>query len=190
MINPEEKYSKTTIYKIICKDPNIKDVYVGHTTNFTKRKYTHMTYCNKNMDNKLYNCIRENGGWNNWDMVIIETCKFTNQKEARLKEQEYYELLQANLNSIPPYTTKNYFCENYNFTCILNSDLKRHLQTTKHKANNINNENYEKKLMKKVINYHKNLHVTNAIRLIKNVLVYGNIQNFVNHKRMKMKMNI
>ena len=124
MINPEEKYSKTTIYKIICKDPNIKDVYVGHTTNFTNRKYTHMTYCNKNMDNKLYNCIRENGGWNNWDMVIIETCKFTNQKEARLKEQEYYELLQANLNSIPPYTTKNYFCENYNFTCILNSDLK------------------------------------------------------------------
>ena len=31
-------YSKTIIYKIVCKDINIKDCYVGSTTNFTNRK--------------------------------------------------------------------------------------------------------------------------------------------------------
>ena len=31
-------YSKTIIYKIVCNDLNIIDVYVGQTTNFTKKK--------------------------------------------------------------------------------------------------------------------------------------------------------
>ena len=31
-------YSNTIIY---CKDENIKDVYVGHTTDFIGRKYSH-----------------------------------------------------------------------------------------------------------------------------------------------------
>jgi hypothetical protein len=34
-------YSKTIIYKIVCNDLNIKDVYVGHTTNFIKSKALH-----------------------------------------------------------------------------------------------------------------------------------------------------
>ena len=31
-------YSSTIIYKIVCKDLNVKDIYIGHTTNFIKRK--------------------------------------------------------------------------------------------------------------------------------------------------------
>jgi hypothetical protein len=27
-------YSKTIVYKICCKDVDVKDVYVGHTTDF------------------------------------------------------------------------------------------------------------------------------------------------------------
>ena len=44
-------YLKTIIYKIVCKDLNITDFYVGHTTNFIKRKATHKTACN-NINNK------------------------------------------------------------------------------------------------------------------------------------------
>ena len=33
----EIDYSNTIIYKIVCKDPLIKDVYVGHTTNFVQQ---------------------------------------------------------------------------------------------------------------------------------------------------------
>ena len=32
-------YSNTIIYKIYCKNEMVTDIYVGHTTNFTKRKY-------------------------------------------------------------------------------------------------------------------------------------------------------
>ena len=71
-------YSNTIIYKIICNDETINDVYVGHTTNFTKRKYFHKSAC-ANLDNKLkiYNIIRQNGDWDNWDMVeiAIYNCK-------------------------------------------------------------------------------------------------------------------
>ena len=34
-------YSKTIIYKIVCKDLAVKDVYVGSTTHFINRKYGH-----------------------------------------------------------------------------------------------------------------------------------------------------
>ena len=39
-------YSKTIIYKIVCNDLNITDLYIGHTTNFIKRKATHKSNCN------------------------------------------------------------------------------------------------------------------------------------------------
>ena len=31
-------YSKTIIYKIVCKNPEIKNTYVGSTTDFASRK--------------------------------------------------------------------------------------------------------------------------------------------------------
>ena len=34
-------YSNSVIYKIYCKDENVKDVYVGETTDFIRRKYAH-----------------------------------------------------------------------------------------------------------------------------------------------------
>ena len=39
-------YSKTIIYKIVCNDTNITDCYVGHTTDFTRRKQLHKNDCN------------------------------------------------------------------------------------------------------------------------------------------------
>ena len=48
----EIDYSNTIIYKIVCKDEKISDLYVGHTTNFVKRKCLHKNSCN-NLNNKL-----------------------------------------------------------------------------------------------------------------------------------------
>ena len=39
-------YSNTIINKITCNDETVSDMYIGHTTNFTKRKYQHKTLCN------------------------------------------------------------------------------------------------------------------------------------------------
>jgi hypothetical protein len=36
-------YSKTMIYKIVCKDFNVSDLYVGHTTNlFNVKNINHL----------------------------------------------------------------------------------------------------------------------------------------------------
>jgi hypothetical protein len=96
-------YSNTIIYKICCNDPTITETYVGHTTNFTKRKYTHKSNCNNESRKqhyhlKVYQTIRDNGGWDNWNM--IEICKYpcASSLEARAEERRFYEILNASLN--------------------------------------------------------------------------------------------
>ena len=97
-------YSNTIIYKITCKDPDVKDIYVGHTTNFVQRKKAHCISSNlPSSQCKLYKTIRENGGWANWNMDIVHFFSCANQQEARIKEQEFFVSLQATLNSVEPF---------------------------------------------------------------------------------------
>ena len=95
-------YSKTIIYKIVSNDLNINDVYVGHTTNFIKRKAHHKSRCNNINDKcynlKVYKTIRENGNWDNWNMIEIEKYPCNDINEACARERYYYELLNAKLN--------------------------------------------------------------------------------------------
>ena len=94
MSKNEPDYSSTIIYKINCKDECIKDLYVGHTTNFVQRKYAHKITCNDTKSAcynvKLYKTIRENGNWCNWEMSILNFYNCKDQMEARQKEQEYF----------------------------------------------------------------------------------------------------
>jgi hypothetical protein len=39
-------YSKTIIYKIVCNDLSITGCYVGHSTDFTRRKQQNEFSCN------------------------------------------------------------------------------------------------------------------------------------------------
>jgi predicted GIY-YIG superfamily endonuclease len=99
-------YSKTVIYKIVCKDLEIKDEYVGHTTDFDKRKSQHKT---SSMSTKkytgsarVYEFIRKNGGWENWTMIEIEKFPCKDSNEAKARERHWIETRKANLNmSIP-----------------------------------------------------------------------------------------
>jgi hypothetical protein len=103
----EVDYSHTIIYKICCKEPNIKDIYVGHTTNFIKRKNQHKGLCN-NLDSNnsnpyVYQFIRNHGGWENWSMIQIEEYNLKNRREAEAKEHYWIEQLSSTLNSNNPY---------------------------------------------------------------------------------------
>ena len=121
MPKTEIDYSNTIIYKITCKDTTIKDVYVGHTTNFVQRKHSHKQCCinakSSNYKCKLYETIRNTGGWTNWTMEIINFFNCRDHYAARKKEQEYFVLLNATLNSIEPlpkpkeFIPKNTFIE-------------------------------------------------------------------------------
>jgi hypothetical protein len=103
---PSVDYSKVIIYKIVCKDLNVTECYVGHTTNFKNRKSEHKKYCNnvksKKFHLKVYEIIRENKGWNNWDMIEMEKFPCKDFNEARARERHWYEILNSSLNSIRP----------------------------------------------------------------------------------------
>jgi F0F1-type ATP synthase membrane subunit b/b' len=103
-------YSKTIIYKIVCNDLSIKDCYVGHTTDMTKRKCSHKSHCNNENDKahnlKIYQIIRENGGWDNWTMVLVEKFPCKDKYEACKREREVYEELEAKMNTFRPYRTQ------------------------------------------------------------------------------------
>jgi hypothetical protein len=157
LLNTVLDYSNTIIYTITCKDTSIKELYVGHTTNFVQRKHAHKQSCinpkSNNHNCKLYLIIRENGGWKNWIMDIVHFFKCNNQCEARTKEQEYVILLNATLNSVEPMPApkptppikiapsviepynlpKTYHCELCNLITRSSKDYKTHLSTRKHK---------------------------------------------------------
>ena len=102
MPKKEIDLSKTVIYKIVCNDLTVKDCYVGSTTDFRKRKCCHKTRClnkrDKFYDYEVYKCIRNNGGWDNWAMVLVEEYPCDTSLKARARERHYIEQLNANLN--------------------------------------------------------------------------------------------
>jgi len=132
MPKKEVDYSKTVIYKIVCNDLSITELYVGSTTQFIKRKYQHKTICNssyKQSEFKVYKIIRDNGGWDNWVMVQIEEYPCTNGNEARARERYWYEQLNATLNAQKPTLTeeeiKHYHTIVYQKQLELHPDLQQ-----------------------------------------------------------------
>ena len=143
-------YSNTIFYKIFCKDTNIKDLYVGLTTNFVQRKHAHKQGCNNiknaNYNCKLYTTIRNSGGWDNWKMEIIAFHNCADSYEAHKKEQEYFETLGATLNSIEPLPKPKFkdpvnkiikekpvlFCQSCNIYLTSRKTQDAHNKTNKH----------------------------------------------------------
>ena len=103
-------YSKTYIYKICCKDIHVAEIYVGMTTNFEQRRREHRSHCTnescKKYKSQVYTFIRDNGGWSNWDMVLIDTVNVSNKLEAHKAERSYVESLHAVLNKQTPANTR------------------------------------------------------------------------------------
>ena len=107
---PITDYKNTIMYKIVCNDLSVTDCYVGHTINMTKRKCKHKHACN-NMDDKahnlkIYQIIRENGGWSNWSMILVEEFPCKDKNEACKREREVYEELDSKMNTRRPYRTQ------------------------------------------------------------------------------------
>jgi hypothetical protein len=106
-------YSNTIIYKLVCNDLDTKDCYVGHTTNFIKRKQHHKERCinpnNNKYHLKVYQIMRENGGWDNWSMIEIEKYNCNDSNEARARERYWYDILNSKMNDKIPLRTKEEF---------------------------------------------------------------------------------
>lgn len=103
-------YSKNINYKLCCLDQTITDIYVGQTTDFTKRKYSHKQSCHnenkKDYNYYVYQFIREHGGWDNWSMIQVEEYPCNNNREAEARETYWMKELKSTLNSMQSFTTK------------------------------------------------------------------------------------
>ena len=151
MPKDEIDYSNTIIYKISCKNKNITDFYIGHTTNFTKRKCLHKQSCNNINNNKLkiYDIIRKNGYWNNWEMTEIAKYNCKNSAEACIKEQEHVDkhmllntpitdesdnvaTMMTNAADLSQKSLQNYLCKKCNYDTCKKTDFDKHNLTSKH----------------------------------------------------------
>ena len=110
------KYNQGIIYKICCNDTDVKDIYVGSTTNFIHRKYSHKSSCNNSnsvkYDLNVYQFVRDNGGWDNWSMIQIEQYEAKDKRDLEQRERYYSETLKATLNRQLPTRTQKEWYEN------------------------------------------------------------------------------
>ena len=107
-------YSKCCIYKIEHND-NESLVYVGHTTNFDKRKTAHKGSCKNDNDThynlKVYQMIRQNGGWDMFKMIEVEKYPCNDRREAERRENEVMKELKASMNMIKSFRTQEELTE-------------------------------------------------------------------------------
>ena len=106
-----------TFYEIVCKDEDKDFIYVGSTKDFKNRKYQHKTVCNnknlKGYNLQIYQFIRENGGWENFNMNPVEILDCETKTHARIREQYWIEQKKANLNKFKAYRTEEQKKEYY-----------------------------------------------------------------------------
>lgn len=97
------EYCKGFIYILKNKnDDDNENIYVGSTNNYIKRMYSHKMNCNnpnsKEYNKKVYQFIRANGGWEEWDMIIVEEYPCNNKEELKMKEDEIMLEVKSKLN--------------------------------------------------------------------------------------------
>jgi len=162
-------FQKTVMYKIVCNDLNVKYIYVGHTTKFAIRKTQHKSHTTnvngKAYNYKVYQTIRENGGWENWTMLQIEEYPCNNLNEATLRERYLYELLNANLNMISPNTTREQYLEKKKIYREENNEKIKQLRDANKAKKAIQDKEYREANKEKVAERKKAWYEANKAKL-------------------------
>ena len=69
-------YENAVMYKIVCRDPSIKDSCIGSTTDYKNIKINHKSHCNNQYsryyNRYVYEFIRKHEGWSNWRILIVK----------------------------------------------------------------------------------------------------------------------
>jgi hypothetical protein len=129
-----------TIYKLQCKNNLITDFYIGSTKNIIGRMSFHKHKSQNDVSKKLYRAIRNNGGFDNWECVILYT--FDDLDNQRfIKEREYIDNLKPSLNSSIPSRPRHEWvqlkkmCPHCNKSYRIDN-ITHHIKTNKH-INNV-----------------------------------------------------
>ena len=145
-------YSKAFIYKLCCKDKSIEECYIGSSTNWKQRKRLHKSNCNnpnqKSYNQKKYVFIRENGGWENWEMVLIYYYPCNNSMELKAEEERVRQENHNNLNMYRAYQTKEELKEYHKQYYIENKDKRLEYHKQYHINNRESISEYQKQYQK------------------------------------------
>jgi len=106
-------YSQSIIYFIRHKINNELPFYIGSAYDFEYRQGNHISKCNNITDRdhnlQVYKFIRQNGGWDEWEMIIHEKYPLyletneENQLALEIREQywiDFYDNINNGLNTI------------------------------------------------------------------------------------------
>lgn len=119
----KKDYNYPCIYRISCRDPEIKDCYIGSTTNLQERMKWHRRCANGYYYGVLYSdsFISKNGGWDNWIVHIMEWLPNCESKED-LEDIEMFYIMNN------PNTTLNKLKhKQYNNTYIPNNEPEEYV---------------------------------------------------------------
>ena len=101
-------YSKSVIYKIQHNETESL-CYIGSTCNFKNRKHNHKNYCynenGKAYNYKLYQMIRNNGGWDAFRMVVIEEFPCESKTQLCIREEQVRIEYKADMNTLKAHRT-------------------------------------------------------------------------------------
>ena len=136
---PQVDYSKCVIYKIQHQELD-ELLYVGSTTHFGNRKVQHKQKCynpnGSHYNYKLYSTIRDNGGWDAFNMVVIKEFPCKNKQEALTEEDRVMRQMKSSLNMIRAYLTPDEKQERNREHYEKNKDKIKE-QTIEYRAKNI-----------------------------------------------------
>jgi hypothetical protein len=103
-----------------------------------KRRYNHKYNCNNekgsHYNNYVYEFIREHGGWDNWDIVLVEKYPCVDNMELQQRERYWYDELKSSLNTRRPHRSDEERKE-----CLI-----KYREENKDKIKDYNNENRDK----------------------------------------------
>ena len=129
-------YSNGKIYKLI---NNVDDkIYIGSTCNTLRQRKDEHKRKSKTKNFKVYNHLNE-AGWENVVIILIEKYPCNNFEELRIKEQEYIDKFNPELNDKSAKQTP-----------------KQYYEKNKEQINNWN-KNYQKENKEQIIKWKKEM---------------------------------
>lgn len=99
----EERYQKSKVYSIICKEDNAK-IYIGSTTDSLSAKFSKHKFESKKENKKhilLYQTVQ--GNWDDYYIELLEEYKCSSIEELKMRENQLkrqYDLMKAKKNIV------------------------------------------------------------------------------------------
>ena len=139
-------YDNMIFYKVYCINPNVKKMFIGHTTNIVQRKHI-LKKQSEIRYSEMFDVINKNGGWTYWRIKEIEKyneCK--SYADVLLREKYHYDTLHGVMlnettsnvenddEELPECVKQNdkYQCSFCEYECSKNKHFQQHLSTRKH----------------------------------------------------------